>query len=76
MFNLNDKLKKFIDEKKVFKSNDKNLYKELNKLVRNIRKYEYCSFLLGIEKLKAKKCVKEFFVKIKFYTNINKNRYN
>jgi hypothetical protein len=28
--------------------------------------------LLGLEKLKAKKHIKEFFVKIKFYTNINK----
>ena len=72
VFNLNDKLKNFIDEKNVLKSNDKNLYKELNKLARNIRKDEYCSFLLGLEKLKAKKFIKEFFVKIKFYTNINK----
>ncbi len=28
--------------------------------------------MLGLEKLKAKKCIKEYFVKIKFYTNINK----
>ena len=28
--------------------------------------------MLGLEKLKAKKYIKEFFVKIKFYTNINK----
>ena len=48
LFNLNDKLKNFIDENKVLKSNDKNLYKELNKLARNIRKDEYYIFLLGL----------------------------
>ena len=55
VFNLNEKLKKFIDEKNVLQSNDSNVYKELNKLARNIRKDEYCSFLLGLEKLKSKK---------------------
>ena len=28
--------------------------------------------MLELEKLKAKKCIKEFLVKIKFYSNINK----
>ena len=72
VFNLNEKLKNFINDKNILQSNDKNLYKELNKIARNIRKDEYCSFLLGLEKLKAKNAVKEFFVKMKFYTNINK----